>query len=100
VRGDAPLPFLTDWISWGAGPRASQFLILGAKAHAAVAGRDHVAIEDVKAIVHPVLRHRIVTTFSAAAEGITSDAIIDRLLTEVDPAAGVGAGIPSVPAAS
>ncbi|QDU68227.1 AAA family ATPase [Engelhardtia mirabilis] len=100
VRGDAPLAFLTDWISWGAGPRASQFLILGAKAHAAVAGRDHVAIEDVRAIVHPVLRHRIVTTFSAAAEGITSDAIIDRLLKEVDPGATVGAGIPSVPAAS
>jgi MoxR-like ATPase len=100
VRGDAPQPFLRDWVSWGAGPRASQFVVIGAKAHAAVAGRDHVALEDVRAVVHPVLRHRIVTTFAAAAEGITSDAIIDRLLREVDPSARIGAGLPSVPVAS
>jgi MoxR-like ATPase len=56
----------------------------------------HVSIEDVRAVVHPVLRHRIVTNFSAAAEGITSDIIIDRLLTEVAPDAGVGAGLPGV----
>jgi len=96
VRSGAPLPFLKDWVSWGAGPRASQFLVLGAKAHAALAGRDHVAIEDVRAIAHPVLRHRIVTNFSAAAEGITSDAIVDRMLDEVDPKAAVGAGLPGV----
>ncbi len=100
VRGDAPLPFLKEWISWGAGPRASQFLIVGAKAHAAIRGRDHVGVEDVKAIVHPVLRHRIVTTFSAAAEGMTSDQIVDRLLAEVDPQAGVGAGLPGVGASA
>ena len=100
VRSEAPLPFLKDWIAWGAGPRASQFVVLGAKAHAAVAGRDHVAVEDVKAVLKPVLRHRIVTTFAAGAEGITPDGIVDRLLTEVDPSAGVGAGIPSVPRAS
>lgn len=98
VRSGKPLPFLKDWVNWGAGPRASQFLVLGAKAHAALAGRDHVALEDVRAVVHPVLRHRIVTNFSAAAEGITSDAIIDRMLTEVDPKAAVGAGLPGVPA--
>ena len=85
VHGDAPLEFLKTWVSWGAGPRASQFLILGAKAHAAIAGRDHVAFDDVRAIAHPVLRHRIVTTFAAAAEGITSDSVLDRLLDEVDP---------------
>jgi MoxR-like ATPase len=96
VRSTSPLPFLREWVNWGAGPRASQFLVLGAKAHAALAGRDHVAIEDVKAVVHPVLRHRIVTNFSAAAEGITSDAIIDRMLVEVDPQASVGAGLPGV----
>jgi MoxR-like ATPase len=96
VRSADPLPFLKEWVSWGAGPRASQFLVLGAKACAALAGRDHVAIEDVKQVAHPVLRHRIVTNFSAAAEGITSDAIVDRLLAEVDPAAGVGAGVPGV----
>jgi MoxR-like ATPase len=96
VRSDAPLPFLTEWVSWGAGPRASQFLVLGAKAHAALAGRDHVAIEDVRAVAHPVLRHRIVTTFSAAAEGLTSDDVVDRLLQEVDPSAGLAAGVPGV----
>ena len=100
VRSDAPLEFLREWVTWGAGPRASQFLILGAKAHAAIAGRSHVALEDVQAVVHPVLRHRIVTNFSAHAEGMTSDRIIDRLLEEVDPSAGVGAGVPGVQASA
>jgi MoxR-like ATPase len=98
VRSGTPLAFLKDWVNWGAGPRASQFLVLGAKAHAALAGRDHVAVEDVRAVAHPVLRHRIVTNFSAAAEGITSDAIVDRMLDEVDPKAAVGAGLPGVSA--
>ncbi|MEM7308850.1 MAG: MoxR family ATPase [Planctomycetota bacterium] len=96
VHSDEPVEFLKQWVTWGAGPRASQFLVLGAKAHAALAGRNHVAVEDVRAIAKPVMRHRIVTNFSAAAEGITSDHIIDRLLDEVDPGAGVGAGVPSV----
>ncbi|MHC4839183.1 MAG: AAA family ATPase [Planctomycetota bacterium] len=96
VRSDAPLPFLTELVSWGAGPRASQFLVLGAKAHAALAGRDHVSVEDVREVAHPVLRHRIVTTFAAAAEGMTSDDVVDRLLKEVDPAAGLAAGVPGV----
>jgi len=89
VRSDTPLPFLKEWVNWGAGPRASQFLVLGAKAHAALAGRDHVAVEDVQAIAHPVLRHRIVTTFAAGAEGITSDSLLDKLVQEVDPEASV-----------
>ncbi|MEX1026125.1 MAG: MoxR family ATPase [Planctomycetota bacterium] len=96
VRSDGPLEFLRQWVDWGAGPRASQFLVLGAKAHAAIAGRSHVAIEDVRAVAHPVLRHRIVTNFSAAAEGMTSDKIIDRLLLEVDPAGKVAAGVSGV----
>ncbi len=96
VRSDDPLPFLVEWVTWGAGPRASQFLILGAKAKAALAGRSHVSIEDVRAVAHPVLRHRIVTNFSAAAEGITSDHLIDRLLDEVQADEGVGAGMPGV----
>jgi MoxR-like ATPase len=96
VHASDPLGFLREWITWGAGPRASQFLVLGAKAHAAIQGRSHVAVEDVKAVAHPVLRHRIVTNFSASAEGMTSDKIIDRLLAEVDPSAAVGAGIPGV----
>jgi MoxR-like ATPase len=99
VRSESALPFLREWVTWGAGPRASQYLVLGAKAHAALAGRLHVAIEDVQAIVHPVMRHRIVTNFSAAAEGITSDTIVDRLLKEVTAGAGVGAGVPGVPVA-
>jgi MoxR-like ATPase len=89
VRSDEPLEFLREWVSWGAGPRASQFLVVGAKAHAAIAGRDHVAVEDVRAVVKPVLRHRIVTTFAAGAEGITSDSLLDRLVQEVDPEAVV-----------
>jgi MoxR-like ATPase len=97
VRSEGALPFLREWVTWGAGPRASQYLVLGAKAHAALAGRFHVAIEDVQAVVHPVLRHRIVTNFSAAAEGITSDTIIDRLVQEVTPGQGVGAGVPGIP---
>jgi MoxR-like ATPase len=100
VHSSEPRAFLQEWITWGAGPRASQFLVLGAKAHAAIQGRNHVAIEDVKAVAHPVLRHRIVTNFSAAAEGMTSDKIIDRLLSEVDPSAGVGAGVPGIRSAS
>ncbi len=88
--------FIRQWVTWGAGPRASQFLVLAAKASAALAGRSHASVEDVKAVIHPVLRHRIVTNFSANAEGITSDVIVDRLLSEVDPTKAVGAGLPGV----
>jgi MoxR-like ATPase len=98
VRSDEPFEFLREWVTWGAGPRASQFLVLGAKTHAAIQGRDHVAVEDVRAVAHPVLRHRILTNFSAAAEGITPDHIVDRMLSEVDPGASVGAGVPGVKA--
>ncbi|MBL8899845.1 MAG: MoxR family ATPase [Planctomycetes bacterium] len=87
VRGkDAgALPSVKEWLSWGAGPRASQFLVLGAKARAALQGRAHVEPADIAAVAHPVLRHRIVTNFHAEAEGITSDVIVDRLLKEIDP---------------
>ena len=95
VRGGEPLGFIKESVDWGAGPRASQFLILGGKAHAAIAGRSHVSLDDIKAVAHPVLRHRIVTNFSAQAEDITSDHLIDRLLQEVDPSK-VGAGLPGV----
>jgi MoxR-like ATPase len=92
------LPFVREWVTWGAGPRASQNVILGAKANAALRGSSHVELEDVRAIVHPVMRHRIVTNFSASAEGITPDVLIDRLLAEIDPKARVGAGLPGVKA--
>jgi MoxR-like ATPase len=96
VHGEGARGFVKQWVTWGAGPRASQCLVLGAKAHAALAGRDHISFDDVRAVAHPVLRHRIVTNFSASAEGMTSDAIVDRLLAEIDPRAGVGAGLPGV----
>jgi MoxR-like ATPase len=80
--GDSP-EFVQNWISWGAGPRAGQYLILGGKARAILRGRFNVSIEDVKSVAHAVLRHRILTNFHAEAEGVNSDGIIDRLLNEV-----------------
>ena len=74
-------PQLTkDFISWGAGPRASQYLIVGAKCHAALSGRYSPDIEDVKAVAKPILRHRLVRNYRAEAEGYSMDKIIDRLL--------------------
>ena len=67
------------YLNWGAGPRACQFLIIGAKAHAAIAGKYSPDIEDVKAIVHPVLRHRIIRNYKAEADGISVDKLIDEL---------------------
>ena len=96
VKSDAPLAFLRDWVTWGAGPRASQYLVLAAKAHAALAGRDHASVEDVRAVAKPVLRHRVITNYAAQQEGMTPDVIIDRMLDEVDPAAAVGSGLPGV----
>ncbi|GIW82682.1 MAG: ATPase AAA [Gemmatales bacterium] len=75
--------FVPELLSWGAGPRASQYLILGGKARAILHGRLHVTTKDIREVAHPVLRHRIVTTFNADAEGITSDDIIDRLLETI-----------------
>jgi MoxR-like ATPase len=75
--------FIKDWVRWGAGPRASQYLVLGAKARAIMSGRHMPEVDDIKALARPVLRHRLVTTFSAEAEGVSSVAIIDRLLTEM-----------------
>ena len=77
--------FIQDWVQWGAGPRASQYLVLGAKARAILHGRYHVAYEDIKAVAIPVLRHRILTNFNAEADGITSLDIINKLLENVEP---------------
>jgi MoxR-like ATPase len=73
-------PFVKELVSWGAGPRAGQYLILGARAHALLQGRFHVTSDDIKAVAKPVLRHRIMTTFTATSQGITPDTVIDRLL--------------------
>jgi MoxR-like ATPase len=72
-----------DYVSWGAGPRASQFLVLAAKAHALMRGDSHVTPEHLHSVALPVLRHRIVTNFNAEADGVTSEAIVRRLVHEV-----------------
>jgi MoxR-like ATPase len=78
---DATAPKLTkDYLTWGAGPRASQYLILGAKTHAAINGKFSPDIEDVKAIAKPILRHRLVRNYRAEAEGYSMDKIIEELL--------------------
>ena len=77
--------FVRKMISWGAGPRAVQALLVGGKARAAMKGREHVAADDIRALAQPVMRHRIVTNFSAEAEGFTTDRIIDELLGTLDP---------------
>jgi MoxR-like ATPase len=74
--------FVTEQLSWGAGPRAVQFLLLGAKTRALLKGRTHVSTEDIQALAVPVLRHRIVVNFSAESDGITSDKVIERLIQE------------------
>jgi MoxR-like ATPase len=76
--------FVQQWINWGAGPRASQNMILAAKAHALLQGRFHVATEDVDAVAPAVLRHRILTNFAAQAEGISADDVIARLIEETE----------------
>jgi MoxR-like ATPase len=83
---DAP-PFVKDYVEWGAGPRASQYLILGAKARTILQGRYAVSIEDIQALAASVLRHRIIVNFKAQAEGFSSLDIISKLLTDVKPSA-------------
>ena len=93
VRASRPgtpeaLDFISELVSWGAGPRASIYLILAAKARAVLHGRYHATTEDVRAVAFPVMRHRVLTTFNAEAAGITADDIIRRLLGEVQPQQG------------
>ncbi|MFH0888636.1 MAG: MoxR family ATPase [Planctomycetota bacterium] len=78
--------FIKQWVSWGAGPRASQYIITTARARALLQGRYYVTTEDIKKVVYPVLRHRIIRNFAAEAEGISSDKIIDKLI-EITPIA-------------
>jgi len=76
---------IKEWISWGAGPRASQYLILGAKTRAAMAGRVNVTTEDIQQVALPVLRHRLVLNFAAESEGMTADRVISDLLKNHPP---------------
>jgi MoxR-like ATPase len=82
-EGDDAPDFIKEWLSWGAGPRASIFLIIAGKARAILHGTFHVACEDIAAVALPVLRHRIVCNYTAQAEGITSDAVVKKLLETI-----------------
>jgi MoxR-like ATPase len=75
--------FVKSYLTWGAGPRAAQYLILGAKSRALLQGRFNVAADDVRAVAHPVMRHRIFTNFNADAEGVTPDKVVEMLLKAV-----------------
>jgi MoxR-like ATPase len=83
-RGEPGQPVeVPKWLAWGAGPRAGQALILASKARAALGGRTHVTLEDIRAVAPPVLRHRLVTTYAAQADGQTADSIVEMLLKRV-----------------
>ena len=81
-KGAGAPQFIRDWLSWGAGPRASQYLILGAKTRAILSGRHTPDIEDVRHMAIPALRHRIVPNFNAEADGVTALEIVERLVRE------------------
>jgi MoxR-like ATPase len=92
-RGKPAAPdFVNEYVSWGAGPRASQYMVLAAKARAALLGRHYVASDDIRAVAAPVLRHRIVTNFNAEAEGVTPDQIVTRLVALLADGADQSAG--------
>ena len=80
VRESGVPDFVAEQLAWGAGPRAVQFLVVGAKARALMNHRSHVSVEDIQALAKPVLRHRIVVNFAAESDGVSSDDIIDQLL--------------------
>ena len=81
--GQNGLSFINDWLEWGAGPRASQYLILGAKAKAVLDGRPTPDISDVISMVQPVLRHRIITNFNAEADAVKTENVLDKLVEEI-----------------
>jgi MoxR-like ATPase len=81
------LPYAKEWVAWGAGPRACQNLILGAKAHAFFNGRAHITVDDIRAVAAPVLRHRVIVNYAAVSEGIKSESVVAHLIKEI-PAPG------------
>src|SRR5574341_2075950 len=88
VRASRPsangtLPFIKQWVSYGASVRAAQYLVLGGKARALMRGRYHVTFDDIRALAHPVLRHRILTNFHAESERVTTDSLVEQLLQAV-----------------
>jgi MoxR-like ATPase len=82
-KDEASKDFVKKWVAFGASVRAAQYLVLGGKARALTSGRYHVSFEDIRALAHPVLRHRIITNFHAQSESVTTDDIVDRLLEVV-----------------
>jgi MoxR-like ATPase len=85
---DGTPDFVNEWVSWGAGTRAAQYAVLGAKARALLSGRAHAGVDDVQALIHATLRHRILVGYRAEAEGISVESVIDRLLKHVPPPVG------------
>ncbi|MBI3722854.1 AAA family ATPase [bacterium] len=81
-RGEKLPDFVRKYVSWGAGPRACQQLVLGGKARAVLQGRFHVSCEDIRAVAKPVMRHRVITNFTAEAEGVTVDDVVEKLLQD------------------
>ena len=77
--------YINEWVSWGAGLRAAQYLVLGGKARALLHGRSHVRVDEIQALAHATLRHRILINYRAEAEGITVKTVIERLLESVKP---------------
>ena len=82
--GDGAAEFINRWVSYGASVRAAQYLVLGSKARALLQGRHHVSFDDIEALAHPVLRHRILKNFHAESEGVTTDRLVDQLLETVE----------------
>jgi MoxR-like ATPase len=82
-RAKESADYINKWVAFGASVRAAQYLVLGGKARALTSGRYHVSFDDIRALAHPVLRHRIITNFHAQSEGVTTDQITDRLLETV-----------------
>jgi MoxR-like ATPase len=82
-RAKESADYVNKWVAFGASVRAAQYLVLGGKARALTSGRYHVSFDDIRALAHPVLRHRIITNFHAQSEGVTTDQITDRLLETV-----------------
>ena len=80
---DNKLDFVNEWVTWGAGLRASQYMVLGAKARALLYGRSHVNFEDIRKLAYPVLRHRVLINYRAEAEGVAVTDLVDRLLKSV-----------------
>jgi len=76
--------FVNDWVSWGAGLRAAQFMVLGGKARALLAGRSHVTPDDIRAMAHPTMRHRVLVNFRAEADGVDTDSLVTKLLETVE----------------